>query len=387
MTAETLTPDDCVLPLSQALLLPRIAIESTMPVIDGGEFAVKAVVGQRINVTSKVFADGHDTLAVLIRWRALHDESWHSEVMADIGNDGWEGAFTVTAQGPHEYCIEAWIDSFASFCYELRKKHEAGVPVSLELQEGRSLVLLAAERSDSELRERLMRLHHELSGLLETEQVALFLHEDSAYLMTRADHRAYLSISPAYPLDVERERAQFASWYELFPRSITDHPARHGTFLDVHSRLSMIHDMGFDVLYFPPIHPIGRSHRKGRNNALRAEQHDPGSPYAIGSEEGGHDAIHPQLGSRDDFRRLVKAAATMAWKSPWTSPFSAPRTTRGSSSTRAGSTGARTARSNTRKTRRKSTRTSSTSISTPPMRSPACGPNCVTSCSLGSRRA
>ena len=172
MTAETLTPDQSLLPLSQALLLPRIAIESTTPVIDGGEFAVKAVVGQRISVTSKVFADGHDKLAVLIRWRPLADESWHSVVMSDVGNNGWEGAFTVEAIGPHEYCIEAWIDTFASFCYELRKKHEAGVPVSLELQEGRSLVLQAAERSDNELRDRLMLLHHELSGLLEIEQVA-----------------------------------------------------------------------------------------------------------------------------------------------------------------------------------------------------------------------
>lgn len=121
MTAETLTPDESLLPLSQALLLPRIAIESTTPVIDGGEFAVKAVVGQRVNVTSKVFADGHDKLAVLIRWRPLQDESWHSVVMTDVGNNGWEGAFTVAQQGPHEYCIEAWIDTFASFCYELRK--------------------------------------------------------------------------------------------------------------------------------------------------------------------------------------------------------------------------------------------------------------------------
>ena len=251
MTAETLVPEDSVLPLSQALLLPRIAIESTMPVIDNGEFAVKAVVGQRVHVTSKVFADGHDKLAVLIRWRALRDESWHSVVMLDIGNNGWEGAFTVARQGRHEYCIEAWIDTFASFCYELRKKHEAGVPVSLELQEGRSLVLQAAERSDNELRDRLMLLHHELSGLLETEQVALFLHEDSAHLMTQADHRAYLSVSPAYPIDVEREAAQFASWYELFPRSITDDPARHGTFNDVHARLPMIHDMGC-LLYTSP---------------------------------------------------------------------------------------------------------------------------------------
>ncbi|MCK9798707.1 alpha-1,4-glucan--maltose-1-phosphate maltosyltransferase [Pseudomonas sp. MAFF 302030] len=297
------------LPLSQALLLPRIAIENTRPVLDGGQFAVKALEGQTVEVASKVFADGHDVLAVRIRWRGGADLDWHSEVMQDVGNNGWEGHFTVTTPGRYLYCIEAWIDQFASFCYELGKKHRAAVPVSLELQEGRTQVQQAAERSDGELKQQLLDLHQRLSGLLEAEQVALFLSDESARLMALADHRPYLSLSPEYPLDVERERAGFASWYELFPRSITDDPARHGTFNDVHSRLGMIHDMGFDVLYFPPIHPIGRSHRKGRNNALTAGPDDPGSPYAIGSEDGGHEAIHPQLGSRDDFRRLVAAAA------------------------------------------------------------------------------
>jgi len=311
MTAEH--PTDLAynphLPLSQALLLPRIAIENTMPVIDGGQFAAKAVAGQDVTVTSKVFADGHDKLAVRIRWRAQEDEAWNSEVMTDLGNNGWRGQFNVPEQGRYIFCIEAWIDQFASFRYELEKKFGAGVPISLELQEGRNQVQLAAERSNGELSEQLAALHHELSGLLPTEQVALFLDPRSADLMSQADHRPYLSISPEYPLDVERKLAEFASWYELFPRSITDSPQRHGTFNDVHSRLPVIQDMGFDVLYFPPIHPIGRSFRKGPNNSLTAGPDDPGSPYAIGSEEGGHEAIHPQLGSREDFRRLVKAAA------------------------------------------------------------------------------
>ena len=297
------------IPLSQALLLPRIVIEDTMPILEGGQFAVKAVVGQDVEVTSNVFADGHDKLAVRLRWRGEGDAVWRSEVMADLGNNAWQGRFRVPAQGRHVFCIEAWIDHFASFCYELDKKHVANIPVSLELQEGRLHVLQAAERAEGPLKAQLTALHQQLSGLLETEQVALFLHPDSAELMGQADHRAYLSLSPEYPVDVERELAQFASWYELFPRSITDDPARHGTFNDVHARLPMIQDMGFDVLYFPPIHPIGRRYRKGPNNALTAGPDDPGSPYAIGSEEGGHEAIHSQLGSREDFRRLVAAAA------------------------------------------------------------------------------
>lgn len=296
------------LPLAQALLLPRIAIESTQPVLDGGQFAVKAVAGQTVTVRSKVFADGHDKLAVRVRWCNEATSIWHTDVMKDLGNNAWQGQFKVLAPGRYRYCIEAWIDQFASFCYELEKKHGAGVPVSLELQEGRQQVQHAAERSDGALSEELAALRHQLEGLLETEQVALFLHPHSRWLMAAADHRPYLSLSPEYPLDVERDLAQFASWYELFPRSITDDPARHGTFNDVHSRLAMIQDMGFDVLYFPPIHPIGRSHRKGPNNSLTAGPDDPGSPYAIGSEEGGHEAIHSQLGTREDFRRLVAAA-------------------------------------------------------------------------------
>lgn len=311
MTAEKTTEQQfqAQLPLSQALLLPRIAIENTRPVLDGGQFAVKAVAGQQVEVTCKVFADGHDKLAVRVRWREEQQDAWSSQALEDQGNDGWLGRFPVPTVGRYRFCIEAWIDQFASYCYELEKKHRAGVPVSLELQEGRTSVQQAAERSEGPLRERLLALQQQLAGLLETEQVALFLKDSSARLMAEADHRPYLSLSPEYPLDVERVQAQFASWYELFPRSITEHPSRHGTFNDVHSRLSMIHDMGFDVLYFPPIHPIGRSHRKGRNNALTAAPGDPGSPYAIGSEEGGHEAIHPQLGSLDDFRRLVAAAA------------------------------------------------------------------------------
>ena len=311
MTAEKPTEQQfqAQLPLSQALLLPRIAIENTRPVLDGGQFAVKAVAGQQVEVTCKVFADGHDKLAVRVRWREEQQDAWSSQALEDQGNDGWLGRFPVPTVGRYRFCIEAWIDQFASYCYELEKKHRAGVPVSLELQEGRTSVQQAAERSEGPLRERLLALQQQLAGLLETEQVALFLKDSSARLMAEADHRPYLSLSPEYPLDVERVQAQFASWYELFPRSITEHPSRHGTFNDVHSRLSMIHDMGFDVLYFPPIHPIGRSHRKGRNNALTAAPGDPGSPYAIGSEEGGHEAIHPQLGSLDDFRRLVAAAA------------------------------------------------------------------------------
>jgi len=297
------------LALSQALLLPRIVIEDTQPVLDAGAFACKAIVRQRLDVTSKVYADGHDKLAVVLRWRAVDSDLWHSAAMQDRGNDSWHGQLQIDDVGRHVYCIDAWIDQFGSYRYELEKKYAAGVPIELELEEGRLHLWHAAERSSDTLKRQLLQSHDQLQGLDNDAKVALLLQSDTQALMSLADHRAFLASSAEYPLDVERELAQFASWYELFPRSITDDKARHGTFNDVHGRLPIIRDMGFDVLYFPPIHPIGRAHRKGPNNSLTAGPDDPGSPYAIGSADGGHDAIHPQLGTREDFRRLVSAAA------------------------------------------------------------------------------
>jgi starch synthase (maltosyl-transferring) len=295
--------------LSQALLAPRLVIENTSPVLDGGTFAAKAISGQPVQVSSKVYSDGHDQLMVLLHWREANSRHWHGVPMQAAGNDLWLAEFTPVQLGLHLFSIEAWIDPFATYCHDLEKKYHAGVEVKLELEEGRLLLGKGAERSEGPLREAIVALQSRLSELPADEQVALLLDAETARLMIEAEHRSYLTRSAEFPLDVDRPAAQFASWYELFPRSITDDPERHGTFNDVHQRLPMIRDMGFDVLYFPPIHPIGKKHRKGRNNALQAEPSDPGSPYAIGSPEGGHDAIHPELGTREDFRRLLAAAA------------------------------------------------------------------------------
>ncbi|MDD2130027.1 alpha-1,4-glucan--maltose-1-phosphate maltosyltransferase [Pseudomonas sp. 17391] len=295
--------------LSQALLAPRIVIEGTQPALDGGTFAVKAISGQAVAVSSKVYSDGHDRLAVMLNWRQANSRRWHCVPMHSPGNDLWLAEFTPTELGPHLFSIEAWIDPFATYCHDLEKKYHAGVEVKLELEEGRLMLGKGIELSQGALRDELVAVQQRLPGLSADDQVAVFLSDSTARLMSEAEHRSYLTRSNDFPLDVDRPAAQLASWYELFPRSITDSPERHGTFNDVHERLPMIRDMGFDVLYFPPIHPIGKQHRKGRNNALQAAPSDPGSPYAIGSDEGGHDAIHPELGTRDDFRRLVAAAA------------------------------------------------------------------------------
>ena len=295
--------------LEEALQMPRIAIESTLPVLDEGRFAAKAVIGQPVVVTSKIFADGHDQLAAAVCWREKGETSWRRARLKLLGNDAWQGQFTPTQVAEHEFVIEAWWDVFESYRYELSKKHTAGVPVHLELEEGRLLLEKATARAQGENRAVLDDLMHRLGmAHSDDERVSLLLAPETAVAMAAADPREHCSRSRVYPLDVERTLAQFASWYELFPRSETDDPSRHGTFRDVHKRLPAIRDMGFDVLYFPPIHPIGRQHRKGPNNSLHAGPNDPGSPYAIGSEEGGHDAIHPELGTLDDFRELVAAA-------------------------------------------------------------------------------
>ena len=292
---------------------PRIAIEAVQPSLEQGRFAAKTIAGQPVTVSAVIFADGHDVLATAVYWcddqGQCRREAMH--LVRPLGKDIWEAAFTPTRVGRHTFVIEAWWDVFGTYRDELFKKHQAGLPVELELEEGRRLVAAAAERSEGELHEALESILERFqAGGSEGERVGVMLDAGTAHWMHAADARPHLTRSDSvYPLEVERRAAQFASWYELFPRSETDDPQRHGTFNDVHSRLPMIRDMGFDVLYFPPIHPIGRAHRKGRNNTLQAGPDDPGSPYAIGSPEGGHEAIHPELGTREDFRDLVRAAA------------------------------------------------------------------------------
>ncbi|GAB2803140.1 alpha-1,4-glucan--maltose-1-phosphate maltosyltransferase [Halomonas shantousis] len=292
---------------------PRIAIESVQPALDHGRFAAKATAGEPVTVTAVIFADGHDALSAAVSWC---DDEGHCQrapmhLVRPLGRDIWEASFTPQRVGRHTFVIEAWWDVYGTYRDELFKKHHAGVPVGLELEEGRRLVVEAIERTEGELREALEAIHERFQACTsDAERVTLMLDSQTVTRMHEADARPHLTRSDAaYPLDVERLKARFASWYELFPRSETDDPHRHGTFDDVHKRLPMIRDMGFDVLYFPPIHPIGRTHRKGRNNMLTPGPDDPGSPYAIGSPEGGHEAIHPELGTREDFRRLVRAAA------------------------------------------------------------------------------
>ncbi len=293
---------------AEAAQSPRLAIENITPTVDGGRFPIKRIAGETITVEADLFGDGHDPISAALFWRAADEESWTEVPMRLVLNDRWQAEFAPQRMGRHEFAVETWRNPFQIFRYEFGKKHEARLDLKLEIQEGILLVKSARDRAEGSLRQDLEDLAAKLNEGNEQVRTSILLAPDTAELMAKADCRPHRVRSAPMPVEVERKGAAFASWYQIFPRSQSGDPNRHGTFDDVIKRLPAIRDMGFDVLYFPPIHPIGKTNRKGRNNSLIAGPNDPGSPYGIGSEAGGHDAIHPELGTFEDFRRLVEEA-------------------------------------------------------------------------------
>ncbi len=292
--------------LKKAVVAPRVVIESVTPSIDDGAFAAKRVVGDSVVVEADVFSDGHPVLAVHLLWCTADFEDWNVVRMRALGNDRWRAEFTLRREGLHFYTIEAGIDEFAGLRSGVEKKVAAGQNVALDVEEARRFILDAQKKAPAEFRSRLRALEHEISAA--RDPAARLLAPDCAELMSQASAPAFLSRAPkTYFVIAERRAACFSSWYELFPRSQGKDGA-HGTFADVIAQLPRIQALGFDVLYFPPIHPIGEKNRKGKNNSLTAQPGEPGSPYAIGAKAGGHDAIDPQLGTLDDFLELVAAA-------------------------------------------------------------------------------
>ncbi|HET6306377.1 MAG TPA: alpha-1,4-glucan--maltose-1-phosphate maltosyltransferase, partial [Rhodopila sp.] len=265
----------------------RIAVEAVAP---AGDCAAKTVVGEAFTVGADIVGEGHDVLAAELLWQPVDEAEWQRVPMRPLGNDRWEATVRFDRIGLYRFVVEGWWDQWGSFVHDLRAKVAAGQDVSLEIREGQALLQAALP----------------CGGTVGSTEAMVA--EPLKAAMRAVDRRPFAARSAVHRVRVDRPAAAFASWYELFPRSVTHDPAVHGTFLSVIERLPDIRAMGFDVLYFPPIHPIGRINRKGRNNSLRAEPEDVGSPYAIGSAEGGHDAVHPALGSLADFRALVAAA-------------------------------------------------------------------------------
>ena len=288
----------------------RIIIEDVYPELDCGRYAVKREVGDVLEVWADIFRDGHEAIAAAVRFRAEDEQEWRQAPMRFVDNDRWCGSFRLERNARYLYTVVAWTDVFLSWVTDLRKKYEAGQDVGSELLEGIRIVAAAADRAEPEERRRIREFLAEIrTGQTMAERVAVLLDEEMLDLMTRhPDLEDLTEYDRVLPVQADRVRARFAAWYEIFPRSMSDNPNRHGTWDDVIRKMPYVRDMGFDVLYFPPIHPIGLAHRKGKNNTLGAGPDQPGSPYAIGSVEGGHKAIHPELGSLEEFRRMVAAA-------------------------------------------------------------------------------
>ena len=292
----------------------RVAIESVSPEVEGGRFPAKRSVGEKVAVEADIFADGQDALACVIRYRHEGDEDWTEVPMVPLVNDRWRAEFVVTELGRYRFTIEAWVDPFETWSRQFAKRVEAGQDVSQELEIGARLVEAAAASAHGPEAEHLMAYAAELrrgnlASLVRPSPAAPGGAAGAPRVAGSADRSLGVTYGRQVEVLVEPQRARYGAWYEMFPRS-AGKEGKHGTFRDVEGWLPYISGMGFDVLYFPPIHPIGRTNRKGANNSERAKPDEPGSPWAIGSEEGGHKAIHPQLGTFDDFKHLVSAAGT-----------------------------------------------------------------------------
>jgi len=290
----------------------RAVIDAVLPSVDGGRFPAKRIVGEAVQIEAHCLTDGHDRLRVVLRWQSLGTGEEYEVDMKPQANDVWVAMFTPPRAGRYRYTVTAWVDHFESWRCELERRDDRA-DIRTALQVGSALIDDAAARaegSDSTILDEWSK--HLLAAALDAgadsaAQKAMALDVARAAVMARYADRS-LAASMARELVADRKRAGFSSWYEMFPRSAGTEPGHHGTFKDVLDRLPYLADMGFDVLYFPPIHPIGRINRKGTNNTLAAKPGDVGSPWAIGAAEGGHKDILAQLGTFEDFRDLLAKA-------------------------------------------------------------------------------
>jgi starch synthase (maltosyl-transferring) len=287
-----------------------VVIDYVGPQIDCGRFPIKRTVGETVTVTAHAFADGHDQIRVELLYRTSEHHDWTASAMAYQINDEWSGSFVVTELGSYSYTVRGWVDAFGTWQSDLRKKREAEQDVAVELKGGGTLLRQTAATAAPDDARRLDDWARLLELPVSMEHaVALALGPELTEIMQKYPDRSFATTHHTQlAVTVDRPQAVFSTWYELFPRSF-GRPGEYGTFRDGERLLPDIAAMGFDVLYLPPIHPIGQTHRKGRNNSTSVTPTDPGSPWAIGSALGGHKAIHPQLGSFEDFQHLVHKAA------------------------------------------------------------------------------
>ncbi|HEY32056.1 MAG TPA: alpha-1,4-glucan--maltose-1-phosphate maltosyltransferase [Dehalococcoidia bacterium] len=289
----------------------RIIIEGVTPEIDGGRFPIKRIIGDRVIIEADIFADGHDALSAVLLHRTEDNPNWSEVPMESLVNDRWRGSFVVTKLGRYRYTCVAWVDRFRTWQQDMLKRVEAKQDVSVDFLIGAQLIEEAIQRAGKTDAGNMKKWVESLrsSQVSPSAKARLVLGKKVAAVMAKYSDRRF---SVTYPEElvvvVDREKARFSTWYEMFPRSCMSEPGRHSTFKDCETRLPYISEMGFDVLYFPPIHPIGHTSRKGKNNNPTAKAGDPGTPWAIGSQEGGHKSVHPQLGTLEDFRGFINKA-------------------------------------------------------------------------------
>jgi starch synthase (maltosyl-transferring) len=292
----------------------RVVVEGVRPEVDGGRFPIKRVVGEVVMVEADVYADGHDEVSAQLLWRHEKQRNWRATPMASLGNDRWRASFPVDLLGKYRYTVEGWVDHFKTWQHDLEKRVAAGQDVAVDLRIGAGWVEGAAARARGRdaaaLRDWAARLRAEDTPPADRCRAALT--DELALLVGRYPD---LEFSTQYdvPLEVNVDpvRARFSAWYELFPRSWAQTPGQHGSFRELEAKLPYIQELGFDTLYLPPVHPIGLSRRKGRNNATEPAADDVGSPWGIGGTEGGHKDVHPRLGTLAEFRSLVERAGEL----------------------------------------------------------------------------
>jgi starch synthase (maltosyl-transferring) len=284
----------------------RVVIENIQPQVDGGRYPAKRAIGERVDVTADIFGDGHDHIRAEVLYKKKGSTEWHSVEMTHVGNDSWKASFMVREKVPYVFTVQAWIDHLDTWYDGFKKKAAAGIDVSVELMEGEILLKKISEQGGHDV----TIASEKLSSKYEYAARVKFVLEPAFEKLVHHYPLREFETRFGKELDVivEFPKAAFSSWYELFPRSASLEGGKHGTFKDVVKLLPRISSMGFDVLYMPPIHPIGKLNRKGKNNTVRAQQGEPGSPWAIGSDEGGHKSIHPELGTLDDYKKLIAEA-------------------------------------------------------------------------------
>ncbi len=286
-----------------------IIIEGVQPEVDGGRYPIKREVGDRLVVSADIFKEGHDVLTAVLRYRVTKEAMWHEAAMSHVDNDRWSGHVDLHENTRYLYTIGAFTNTFESWRQEVTKKSQSSEPIESELLEGRALIERAAKRATEPDKSRLeLFLKQWRSSDTQEARLAVALGEELSQLVERHQERVgWTSYQRELEVVVDRVRARYGAWYEIFPRSQGNDPERGSTFWECEKRLPAIKAMGFDVLYLTPIHPIGRTNRKGKNNSLAATPTDPGSPYAIGNDQGGHDAVEPSLGTIEDFDRFETA--------------------------------------------------------------------------------